>query len=62
MSGSVAIASGDESALQSAVANVGPISVAVDASSSGFRVRQDSHSTQSHTHNTHKHGQSHMSI
>lgn len=38
MSGSVSIKSGSESDLQSAVANIGPISVAVDARSSGFRV------------------------
>ena len=43
MSGSVEIKSGSESDLQSAVANIGPIAVAVDASSSGFRVRQLSH-------------------
>ena len=43
MSGSIEIKSGSESALQSAVANIGPIAVAVDASSSGFRVRQLSH-------------------
>ena len=38
MSGSISIGSGNEGDLQSAVANVGPIAVAVDASSSGFRV------------------------
>jgi hypothetical protein len=38
MSGSISISSGNEGDLQSAVANVGPISVAVDASSSGFIV------------------------
>ena len=39
MSGSVAIQSGSESNLQAAVANVGPVAVAVDASSNAFRVR-----------------------
>ena len=39
MSGSISISSGKEDDLQSAVANVGPIAVAVDASSNGFRVR-----------------------
>ena len=43
MSGSVEIKSSSESDLQSAVANIGPIAVAVDTSSSGFRVRQLSH-------------------
>ena len=43
MSGNVEIESGSESDLQSAVANIGPIAVAVDASSSGFRVRQLNH-------------------
>ena len=38
MSGSITITSGSESDLQSAVANIGPIAVAVDARSSGFRV------------------------
>ena len=38
MSGSISIASGSESDLQSAVANMGPIAVAVDASSNAFRV------------------------
>ena len=38
MSGTVSIASGSEDDLQSAVANVGPIAVAVDASSNAFRV------------------------
>ena len=38
MSGNVQIKSCSESDLQSAIANIGPISVAVDASSSGFRV------------------------
>ena len=40
MSGTVAVQSGSESNLLSAVANVGPISVAVDGSSSAFRVRE----------------------
>ena len=43
-SGSISITSGSEEELQSAVANIGPISVAVDAQSSAFRV--------SHTHST----------
>ena len=43
MSGRVQIKSGSESDLHSAVANIGPIAVAVDASSSGFRVRQLNH-------------------
>ena len=38
MSGSISIAYGSEVDLQSAVANVGPIAVAVDASSKAFRV------------------------
>ena len=38
MSGIISIASGSEDDLQSAVANVGPIAVAVDASSNAFRV------------------------
>ena len=38
MSGTVIISSGSEEDLQSAVTNVGPISVAVDARSSTFRV------------------------
>ena len=38
MSGSIAITSGSEDDLQFAVASVGPIAVAVDASSSAFRV------------------------
>ena len=40
MSGTVAVQSGSESSLLAAVANVGPISVAVDGSSSAFRVRE----------------------
>jgi len=39
MSGTVAIQSGSESNLQAAVANVGPVSVAVDGKSNAFRVR-----------------------
>lgn len=38
MSGMVVIKPGSESELQAAVAYVGPVSVAVDASSNGFRV------------------------
>ena len=38
MSGSIQITSGSEDSLQSAVANVGPVSVAVDASNNAFRV------------------------
>ena len=38
MSGMVLINSGSESELQAAVAYVGPVSVAVDAGSNGFRV------------------------
>ena len=38
MSGSISIACGSEGDLQSAVANVGPIAVAVDATSKAFRV------------------------
>ena len=40
ISSSISIESGSESALQSAVANIGPIAVAVDARSSAFRVRK----------------------
>ena len=39
MSGSVSISSGKEDDLLAAVATVGPISAAVDASSNAFRVR-----------------------
>ncbi len=38
MSGTVAISSGCETSLLSAVANVGPVSIAVDASNNAFRV------------------------
>lgn len=38
MSGTVSIKSGSESDLQNAVAFVGPVSTAVDASSNGFKV------------------------
>ena len=38
ISGSVGISSGSEDDLQAAVANIGPIAVAVDASSTAFRV------------------------
>ena len=38
ITGSIQVASGSEGDLQSAVAYVGPIAVAVDASSSAFRV------------------------
>ena len=38
MSGSISISCGNENDLQSAVANVGPIAVAVDASSNAFKV------------------------
>ena len=47
MSGSIEISSGSENDLQSAVANVGPIAVAVDASNNAFRV---SPLSLSHTH------------
>ena len=40
MSGSIEISSGSESDLQSAVANVGPLSVAVDGSNNAFRVSE----------------------
>ena len=40
ITGSVGIKCGSESDLQSAVANVGPISVVVDSNSNTFRVRQ----------------------
>ena len=43
MSGTVAIKSGSESSLQAAVANVGPVSVAVDAASTAFRVSSAVH-------------------
>lgn len=42
MSGVVSINSGDEGDLQSAVANVGPVSTYVDASHSSFQVRSTS--------------------
>lgn len=38
MSGNIEITSGSESDLQSALANVGPVSVAVDGSNNAFRV------------------------
>ncbi len=38
MSGSVSIKSGNENDLQTAVANVGPVSVAIDGANSAFRV------------------------
>ena len=38
ISSSVAVKSGSESGLQSALANIGPIAVAVDARSNAFRV------------------------
>lgn len=38
MSGAVYIASGSETSLLSAVANVGPVAVAVDGNSNAFRV------------------------
>lgn len=43
MSGSVAIKQGSETDLLSAVANVGPIAVAVDGSSNAFRVSRHMH-------------------
>ena len=39
ISGSISIMNGSEEHLQSAVANIGPIAVAVDARSAAFRVR-----------------------
>ena len=39
MSGSIEISSGSEDDLQCAVANVGPVSVAIDASNNAFRVK-----------------------
>ena len=38
MSGSIAISSGSEEDLQCAVAYIGPVAVAVDASNNAFRV------------------------
>lgn len=38
MSGTVTIKKGSESALLGAVANVGPVAVAIDGSSNAFRV------------------------
>lgn len=38
MSGMVAISSGSESDLQAAVANVGPVAVAIDGANNAFRV------------------------
>ena len=49
MSSSISISSGSEGDLQSAVANIGPISIAVDARSNGFRVRL--YSTEAHLEN-----------
>ena len=49
MSGSIEITSGSEDDLQSAVANVGPLSVAVDSSNNAFRVRP-MHQHQLYTH------------
>ena len=43
ITGFIQIASGNEQDLQTAVAYVGPIATAVDASSSAFRVSQDTH-------------------
>ena len=43
ITGSIQIASGSEKDLQTAVAYVGPIAVAVDASSSAFRVSNQAH-------------------
>lgn len=43
MSGSVPIKQGSETDLLSAVANVGPIAVAVDGSSNAFRVSRHMH-------------------
>ena len=40
MSGSIEITTGSESDLQSAVAYVGPVAVAVDASNNAFKVRK----------------------
>lgn len=38
--GTVAIAQGNETQLQSALANIGPVSVAIDASTRSFRVSE----------------------
>ena len=43
MSGIVPISTGDEDKLLAAVYNIGPVSVAVDASSNAFRVRNIHH-------------------
>lgn len=40
INGTVAIAQGNETHLQSALANIGPVSVAIDASTRSFRVRE----------------------
>ena len=41
MSGSIQLTSGSEDDLQSAVANVGPVAVAVDANNNAFRVSME---------------------
>ena len=41
MSGTVSVKSGSESNLQAAVANVGPVAVAVDGANNAFRVSQE---------------------
>ena len=40
ISGTVSIASGSESNLEAAVANVGPVAVAIDGASNAFRVSE----------------------
>lgn len=43
MSGSVSIPSGSEDDLQAALAYIGPVAVAVDASNSAFKVNTNAH-------------------
>lgn len=50
MSGSVSIKSGSEDDLQTAVANVGPVSVAIDGANNAFRVSLSSLVHKAHTH------------